>query len=134
MYSRKALKKWEVRVLKTSIKPSYFNPYIYKKLHEDIWLLPRVKEIADIEAEYFNGEYQQTFLFPYIKPIFERYLEGKKRDLEKTKEFIDHLVLEESFYRIEVLQEYIGIGEKEKQQWFAQLREVYNLPPEYEFE
>ncbi|WP_144789995.1 hypothetical protein [Lysinibacillus fusiformis] len=120
--------------MKTSIKPGYFDPYIYKKLQEDIWLLPRVKEIADIEAKYFNGEYQQTLLFPYIEPIFERYLEGKKRDLERTKELIDHLVLDELFYRIEVLQEYIGIDEKEKQQWFAQLREVYNLPLEYEFE
>lgn len=123
-----------MKLKRKKVKPGYFNPDIYRKLHEDRWLLPRAKKIADIEARYFNEEYQQTFLFPCIEPIFERYLEGKKRDLEKTKEFIDHLVLEESFYHIEVLQEYIRIGEKEKQQWFAQLREVYNLPLEYEFE
>lgn len=119
-----------MKLKRKKVKPGYFNPDIYRKLHEDRWLLPRAKKIADIEARYFNEEYQQTFLFPCIEPIFERYLEGEKRDLEKTKEFIDHLVLEESFYHIEVLQEYIRIGEKEKQQWFAQL----SKPLEYEFE
>ncbi len=123
MSSRKALKKWEVRVLKTSIKPSYFDPYIFKKVLEDVMLPPIAKEILEPQSM----SHRHRFLFHEIKSVL-------KENLEARQKIIEDMVLLETDFQVERLLEYIGIDEKEKQQWFAQLRADFKLPPEYEFE
>lgn len=121
MYSRKALKKWEVRVLEKILIRSYFDSNIFKKVMEDVTFPPIAKEIL----EPLSMPYKHRFLFPEIKPVLKEKLEEMQRDIEEIVQW-------EMDFQEEV--GYIKTGKKEKQQWFAQLREVYNLPQEYEFE
>lgn len=105
------------------MKPGYFDPYIFKKVLEDVMISPIAKEILEPRSM----SHRHRFLFPEIKSVLKENLEARQR-------IIEDIVLWETDYQVERLLEYIGIDEKEKQQWFAQLRADFKLPQEYEFE
>lgn len=104
-------------------KKPYFDPDIYKKVLEDAWLPPIAKEIL----KPWSVTHKHRFLFPGTKDRFKGF------SIEEEK-FINRVVEEESDYQFRIMMEYIETGEKEKQQWFEELRRDFNLPPDYKFE
>lgn len=109
--------------MKENKKPRYFDPYIYKKVLEDAWLPPIAKEIL----KPWSVSHKHRFLFNEFKERAEQYFKAKQ-------EFIDSLVIEEIYYKLDGLFEYIGTSEEEKHEWFEQLRKDFNLPLDYKFE
>lgn len=106
----------------TKEKP-YFDPYIFQKVLEYAWLPRIAKEIQ----EPGSVSHKQSFLLSGFKERAKKYIEGRQR-------LIEEVVQEETFFQFEVLQVYIGTGEEDKQKWFKQLREDFNLPDDYKFE
>ncbi len=107
----------------TKVKPPYFDPYIYRKVWEDSWLPPISKEILEPRSVSLKHKF-----------LFSGFKERAKEFFEKEQKFIEEMVQEEIAYQFEYLQDYIGFNEEEKQRWFKQLREDFNLPDDYNFE
>jgi len=101
----------------------YFDPYIYQKVLEDVFLSPIAKELLFP----WNVKNKHKFLFAVTK---ERFYSSSL----KEKNLIESVVDEELDYQLKKLMDYIGSGEEEKQQWFESLREEFNLPSDYKFE
>lgn len=101
----------------------YFDPYIFQKVLEDVYLPPIAKEILD--PGYVT--HKQTFLFPHIRDRFLLQLEEQLR-------YINRAVKDETLFHLNVWQEYLNHSEEEKRVWFDVLREQYQLPIDYQFE
>ncbi|MGX9952679.1 hypothetical protein ACS9SB_0022040 [Bacillus subtilis] len=104
-------------------KPQYFDPFIYQKCLEDTMLSPIAKEILKPQSVSLRHK----FLFDDLKKKLKERLQEEQR-------FIESIVEEELYHRLDEIFKYIGIGEKDKQQWFDHLREEFNLPADYKFE
>ena len=70
---------------------------------------------------------KQKFLFSGIKEEF-------KITLLKQKKYIEKVVEEEMGFKFSHMTDYIGYCEEDKQRWFEELGEQFNLPSDYEFE
>lgn len=70
---------------------------------------------------------KQKFLFSGIKEEF-------KITLLKQKKYIEKVVVEEVDFKFSQMMDYIGYCEEDKQRWFEELKEQFNLPSDYEFE
>ncbi len=111
--------------MKNSIsnRKPYFDPVIFEKVLEDVYLSPIAKEILNSRSEY-----KQNFLFPYVREKFIPQIE------ERVK-FIERAVKDETLYQLFYeYNEYIKHKEEDKQRWYNELREQYGLPSDYEFE
>jgi hypothetical protein len=110
-------------VYKVLNRKPYFDPYILEKVLEYTYLPSCAQEIL----YPWKFTYRQTFLFPGLREVF-------KKKLEEKREVIKDVVRMEMEYQLYECLEYIDPSEEDKQRWFAELREQFNLPPDYEFE
>lgn len=102
----------------------YFDPFIFKKVLEDVYLPPIARQILNTE----NNSHKQTFLFPNIR---ERFIP----EIKKIVEDIDLSVKEEMHYQMFYeYEQYINPSDYDKQCWYDELREHYGLPIDYDFE
>ncbi len=108
---------------KNKQRKPYFDPFIFQKVLEDVYLPPIAKEILNS-----GSEHKQNFLFPNIRDSFIP-------EIEKRLKFIERAIKDETHYYLYYeYEEYIKPAEEDKQRWFNELREYYGLPSDYEFE
>lgn len=101
----------------------YFDPYIFRKVLEDVYLPPIAKELL----EPTSVTHKQKFLFNNIR---ERFLESVKKEVDIINDVVEY----ETCYQFYEYMEYLNHSDEEKQRWFDELREQYELPSDYEFE
>ncbi|XQY91890.1 hypothetical protein ACNRWW_20810 [Metabacillus sp. HB246100] len=101
----------------------YFDPYIFQKVLEDVYLPPIAREILKPRSL----THKHNFLFPKVK---ERFLP----EIERRVKLIDSIVKEETIYQFYEYEKYLNHTEEDKQWWFNDLREHYKLPSDYDFE
>ncbi|WP_024123496.1 hypothetical protein [Bacillus halotolerans] len=102
----------------------YFNPYVLKQVLEDVYLSPMVKELLKKEGK----SYKQDFLFPNIR---DRFMPEANKIIEGIEDTVIHETLIQLFYEYEV---YVNPSERDKQRWYDELREQFDLPSDYNFE
>ncbi|MCB4338965.1 hypothetical protein BJQ93_01287 [Bacillus subtilis] len=83
-----------------------------------------VKELLKKEGK----SYKQDFLFPNIR---DRFMPEANKIIEGIEDTVIHETLIQLFYEYEV---YVNPSERDKQRWYDELREQFDLPSDYNFE